>query len=116
GAILGVGVYASYASMVMMPLFLLLTIAVAAHGRALSSWQMGAMVAAFCVAVSPVAVFLIRHPDAFRATVNAFHLYDADRFSLRQGVREMASWVGLTARSEVYYDYFNPAFLFLTGR
>jgi hypothetical protein len=31
-------------------------------------------------------------------------------------LREMVSWVGLTARSEVYYDYFNPTFLFLTGR
>ena len=31
-----------------------------------------------------------------------------------QGAREITSWVGLTARSEVYWDYFNPAFLFLT--
>jgi len=33
-----------------------------------------------------------------------------------QGVHEMVSWVGLTARSETYYDYFKPSFLFLTGR
>jgi hypothetical protein len=116
GAFLGVGVYASYASMVMMPLFLLLTIAVAGHARVLPPRGIGIMVAAFLVAVSPVAAFLIRHPEAFRDTVNAFHLYDAHRFNLRQGVREMASWVGLTARTEVYYDYFNPAFLLLTGR
>src|ERR1700730_312086 len=51
----------------------------------------------------------------FRNAVNAYHLYDANRFNVRQGIREMASWVGLTARSEAYYDYFNPAFLFLTG-
>jgi hypothetical protein len=116
GAFLGAGVYTSYASMVMMPLFLLLTIAVAGHARALPVRGIGVMAAAFCVAVSPIAAFLIRHPDVFRDTVNAFHLYDANLFNLRQGVREMASWVGLTARTEVYYDYFNPAFLFLTGR
>jgi hypothetical protein len=116
GALLGTGVYTSYASMVMMPLFLLLTIAVVQHAGALTSRQIGVTIAAFAVAVSPIAVFLIRHPDAFRTTVNAYHLYDANRFNLRQGVREMVSWVGLTARTEVYYDYFNPAFLFLTGR
>jgi hypothetical protein len=116
GAVLGLGAYTSYASVVMMPLFLLLTIAVVGYARALPSRHIYGMVAAFALTVSPFAVLLIRHPDLYRQTVNAFHLYDANLFSPRQGVREMASWVGLTARSEVYYDYFNPAFLFLTGR
>jgi hypothetical protein len=115
GGVLGVGVYTSYAAAVMMPLYLLLTIVVAAHARAASVRQFAMLVGAFSVAVSPIAVFLVRHPDAFGNIVNAHHLYDANRFNLGQGVHEMASWVGLTARSEVYYDYFNPAFLFLTG-
>ena len=115
GGLLGVGVYTSHAAAVMMPLYLLLTIGVVAHARTVPLRQLGLLVAAFSVAVSPVAVSLIRHPEGFRDTVNAYHLYDANRFNVRQGVREMASWVGLTARSEVYYDYFNPAFLFLTG-
>ena len=116
GGVLGVGVYTSLAAAVMMPLYLLLTIAVVAHARAFPLRQLGAFLVAFSVAVSPFAVFLFLHPEHFRNTVNAFHLYDANRFSVRQGVHEMVSWVGLTARSEVYYDYFNPAFLFLTGR
>jgi len=78
--------------------------------------RLGLLVAAFCLTVAPFAVSLLLHPERFRNTVNAYHLYDANRFNVRQGVHEMASWVGLTARSEVYYDYFNPAFLFLTGR
>lgn len=116
GIVLGVGADASHAAMVMMPLYLLLTIGVFAHARTVPSRQLGLLLAAFVVAVSPFAVSLLRHPEDFRNTVNAYHLYDANRFNVRQGVREMASWVGLTARSEVYYDYFNPAFLFLTGR
>src|SRR5262249_26709569 len=72
--------------------------------------------AAFCVTAGPFAASWMLHPDDFRNTVNAYHLYDANRFNLRQGIREMASWVGLTARSQVYYDYFNPSFLFLTGQ
>ena len=116
GGFLGAGVYTSHAATVMMPLYLLLTIAVLAHARAISLRQIGLLVGAFVVAVSPLALSLVRHPEEFRNTVNAYRLYDANRFNVRQGVREMASWVGLTARSEVYYDYFNPAFLFLTGR
>lgn len=116
GIVLGVGAYTSHAAMVMMPLYLLLTLAVFAHARTVPSRQIGLLLAAFVVAVGPFAVSLLRHPEDFRNTVNAYHLYDANRFNVRQGVREMASWVGLTARSEVYYDYFDPAFLFLTGR
>ena len=116
GSLLGLGVYTSNAAAVMMPLYLVLTLAVLAHDRALSPRQLGFVTAAFCVAVAPFAISMIRHPEVFRQTVNTHHLYDADRFSIRQGIREMASWLGLTARTEVYYDYFNPAFLFLTGR
>lgn len=116
GAVLGVGVYSSLAAAVMMPLYLLLTIAVLAPSRAVPPRQLGLLVAAFLVAVGPFALSLIRDPDAYRDAVMAHRLYDANRFNVLQGVREMVSWVGLTARSEVYYDYFNPAFLFLTGR
>jgi len=100
----------------MMPLYLLLTIAVVAPARAVSRSQLGVFVAAFSVAAGPFALLVFRHPDDFRRAVKAHHLYDAGRFNVLQGVHEMVSWVGLTARSEVYYDYFNPAFLFLTGR
>jgi hypothetical protein len=117
GALLGAGVYTSHAAVVMMPLYLLLTIGIlAAHHRTGRWHQVGALAAAFAVAVSASVVRLLRHPEVFGETVNAYHLYDANRFNVRQGIREMMSWVGLTARSEVYYDYFNPAFLFLTGQ
>ena len=116
GGVLGVGVYTSNAAAVMMPLYLLLTIAVVACARPLPLRPLGLFLAAFSVAAGPFAVSLILHPEHFRDTVNAYHLYDANRFNVRQGVHEMVSWVGLTARSEVYYDYFNPALLFLSGR
>jgi hypothetical protein len=116
GGCLGAGVYTSQAAVVMMPLYLVLTVAVMAHARVARLRHVVLLAAAFFVVAAPFTVSVLRHPEGFRDTVNAYHLYDANRFTLRQGVREMASWVGLTARSEVYYDYFNPAFLFLTGR
>lgn len=114
GALLGLGLYSSPASIVMMPVYLALTVAIFAYRRVTSWRQLGLCVAAFAVAAAPLALSWWRDPGQFRSLIKAHHLYDADRFSVLQGIREMASWVGLTARTEVYWDYFNPAFLFLT--
>jgi hypothetical protein len=116
GGLLGLGVYSSNAAAVMMPLYVLLTIAVFAPNRAASPGQLALFVGAFLVAAAPFALSLVRHAEDVRRAITAHHLYDAHRFNVLQGVHEMVSWVGLTARSEMYYDYFNPSFLFLTGR
>lgn len=115
GVALGLGLYTSPAAMVMMPAFLAITLAVLIHGRAVS-WRHGALcLGAFLVCASPMLVTWLRHPEQLRLAINSHHLYDADRYNVLQGAREVGSWVGLTARSEVYWDYFNPAFLFLAG-
>lgn len=115
GAALGLGLHTSLAAVVMMPAYLAITLAILAHGRVAPWRQYGTCVAAFLVCAAPLAASWLRHPDQLRLAINSHHLYDADRFSLLQGAREVTSWVGLTARSEVYWDYFNPAFLFLVG-
>jgi hypothetical protein len=115
GALLGAGVYTSHPAAVMMPLYLLLTIAVFAYSPNASVGRLAVFVGAFAAAAGPFVLSLVLDPARFRNIVNASRLYDANRFNVLQGMREMASWVGLTARSEVYYDYFNPAFLFITG-
>ncbi len=115
GAVLGLGLYTSLSAVVMMPVYLVITIAILIHGR-VAPWRQGAIcLAAFLVCASPLLIAWLRHPEELRAAINSHHLYDADRYNVLQGAREITSWVGLTARSEVYWDYFNPAFLFLTG-
>jgi hypothetical protein len=78
----------------MMPFYALLTIAVFAHARALRLRELALFVAAFAIAASPLAVSFISHPERFRDTVNAYHLYDANRFNVLQGIRErcQAGW------------------------
>ena len=115
GAALGLGLYASQAAVVMMPAFLAITLAVVIQGRVVRWRQATICLVAFLVCASPMLVTWLRHPEQLRLAINSHHLYDADRYYPWQGAREIASWVGLTARSEVYWDYFNPAFLFLTG-
>lgn len=117
GALAGAGLYTRTGAMVTMPLLVMVgALAItqsdvtAARGR-----RIGALVGAFLVAAIPL---LVRHgvnPDLFRNLVLAHGLYDASRFNVLQGLREIFSWVGLVARSEVYYDFFNPALWFLSG-
>ena len=115
GVALGLGLYSSQAAIVMMPAFLAITLAILMHGR-VATWRQAAVCVAACLlCASPMVVTWLRHPEQLRLAINSHHLYDADRYYPWQGAREIASWVGLTARSEVYWDYFNPAFLFLTG-
>lgn len=115
GGVLGLGTYGSHAATVMMPVYLVLTIALVAPDRVRSRSTL-ALVGAFAIAVAPLAVSVLRQPDDFRRTFTAYHIYDAYRFNVLQGAKELTSWVSLTARSEMYYDYFNPTLLFLTGR
>ena len=118
GAALGLGLYGRTSAMVMMPLYLLLSLialAATATDRRPPIGAFAAPVAAFVVVAAPFGVFLIRHPEYFRDAVLAHGLYDARRYNVLQGAREVFSWVGLSARLEVYWDYFNPAFLFLSG-
>jgi len=115
GAALGIAVYTSNNAAVMMPVYAAVTVGVLMFVRPVPVRTIAAFAIAFGSVAIPFALFWLRHPDAFRQTVLAHHLYDANRFNVLQGAKEMASWVGLTARSEVYYDYFNPAFLFLNG-
>jgi hypothetical protein len=116
GVSLGAGMYVSPASAVMMPILAAITLGCAAQARVVSTRDLGIFAAAFALVAAPFAIGLILHPEEYRRLVLSHHLYDANRFNIRQGVREITSWVGMTARSEVYWDYLNPAFLFITGR
>jgi hypothetical protein len=112
GAVLGAGVYSSASAAVMMPLYVLLTAATLFYGWKTSWLQLVVLISGFTAVALPFAIWTLLHPESFRGLVMGAKLYDATRFNVLQGIREMTSWTGLTARSEVYYDYFNPAFLF----
>jgi len=71
--------------------------------------------AAGLIAVLPLALYVLLHPEWLTVRVTAHGLYDAQRFNPLQGLREITSWVGLTARSETYWHYLDPAFLFISG-
>ena len=116
GAALGAGAYLSAPSAVMMPAYAALTLIVALTSRAVSRDALTVFIGVFAVLALPLVAGWAMRPEQFREIINSHHLYDANRYNVLQGLREVTSWVGLTARSEVFWDYLNPAFLFVTGR
>ncbi len=116
GAVLGVGVYVSPGSVVMMPAYAALTVGIVASSGRVPRPHWIAFLGVFALVAVPRLIMWMIDPAPYREIVAAHHLYDADRYNVLQGMREVTSWVGLTARSEVYWDYLNPAFLFVTGR
>lgn len=116
GATLGAGLYMSLPAVVMMPLYVVLTVVIGWPARVFSKAAWLAFLGSFTIVAIPFLLSWVMRPEEFRAMVNAHHLYDANRFNVLQGTREVTSWVGMTARSEVFWDYLNPAFLFVTGR
>ena len=69
----------------------------------------------FAAGMVPTIVFLAAHPEWYRSRIAAYGLYDAERFNVLQGAREMFSWLGIAERSAAYWRYIDPSFLFLSG-
>jgi 4-amino-4-deoxy-L-arabinose transferase-like glycosyltransferase len=113
GAALGLGLLSHEAALVMMPALLGLTLVLTVALKGVDRRSL-ALVAAFAIAALPALLFLMLHPAWLTDHIRQRGLYDTERFSLLQGMREMTSWVGLTARSESHWDYLDPALLFLS--
>lgn len=112
GATIAPMLYVHLAGVVMAPVYLAVGVLILLPRRDRLT-AIGALVAGFVLVAGPFALALLRNPHLLAGPVNAYGLYDANRFNLLQGIRELTSWTGLTVRSEVYWDSFNPAVLFL---
>ena len=116
GAIAGVGLYTHTAALITMPFLALFSaLAIARSESPARGRRIAALAGAFVVIATPLLIRYGLNPDAFNSLVLAYGLYDASRFNVLQGLREIFSWVGLVARSEVYYEFFNPTLWFLSG-
>lgn len=112
GAALGLGLYSHYSAVVTMPIYAALGVAALLAAGAPRRALMG-LAGGFAMAAIPFAIYLLGNHDYLPRHAAALGLYDTQRFNILQGIKDMASWVGLTARSEAYWNYLDPAFLFL---
>ena len=112
GAALAIPIYVHLAGVVMAPAYFAIAVfALVARREPLG--RIAVCIAAFAVVALPWVIMTMSDPGPFEVAIQRYGLYDASRFNILQGAREITSWVGLTVRSEVFWDCFNPALLFL---
>ncbi len=110
---LGIGVYSHPASVLMMPVYLLLT-CVALRRTAqepLATTAIGAL--GFALPLVPLAVWLTTHPGAYLDTVGVYGIHPAHLRDPIGGLRAFLNWNTLTTRVTTYWEFFDPMFLFV---
>lgn len=111
---LGLGFYSYAAAVLLVPVFLVLSLAVwfAETGDAKS----GAWAAlGFGLPLVAFAIWLGSHPSAFGDTAQRYALYDARNLNALQGLKELLGFPNVERMTSLYWSFFNPAFLFLSG-
>jgi 4-amino-4-deoxy-L-arabinose transferase-like glycosyltransferase len=123
-SLLGIGVYSYIASLVMMPLYLVLSwLTLYLTGeRARRPYVLAAAGFAWPLLVLPL--WLSQHPAVFAETLSRYGVADADVLANLRGkpldvileeLRRPLRFSGLAGRVSLYWYFFDPAFLFLSG-
>jgi 4-amino-4-deoxy-L-arabinose transferase-like glycosyltransferase len=114
GVLLGVGFYSYIAAWMLMPSFLGMTL-LAQWASGTRKWRVPAAAAAgFAVPLLAFVPWLSSHSDMWHDTVGRYKVYDP-RLSPLQGAKDLLAYNSVQERISVYWDYFNPAFLFFSG-
>src|SRR2546426_4013998 len=115
GLLLGVGFYSYIAAWAMMPVYLLLTWMAQLQSRRASPQSLIAAGVGFALPLLILVPWLWWHPDMLRDTIGRYQLYDVRHLSPLQGVKDFLNYNNVPESISVYWDYFNPAYLFLAG-
>ncbi len=113
GALLGLGVYGYLASMVMMPVYLLLTALVLAERRQLK--LIGWTAAGFAMVLVPVLLWTIAHPERYIDLLRAYRPGEVTADSSFVDAARAVSSGGWRVRFSAWWSYFDPGYLFLSG-
>jgi 4-amino-4-deoxy-L-arabinose transferase-like glycosyltransferase len=110
-AILGVGFYCYISSIVMMPLYFLMTLMWLFIRKEPVRCYTGAAIG-FGPLLLPFLIWIAMHPDAYSATVDKYGLYDSGDLNPVQGLRSAFSFLSVGQRLSQYWNYFDPSLLF----
>jgi 4-amino-4-deoxy-L-arabinose transferase-like glycosyltransferase len=113
GLALGCGIYSYLAALVMIPVYWLASIVALWPRRSMRAIVV--VTAGFALPLSLLAWWHLAHPERYRDIVNSYRLYDANRLSPLQGLRDLTSYFSLGERTAVYWQAFNPGRWFFTG-
>jgi 4-amino-4-deoxy-L-arabinose transferase-like glycosyltransferase len=105
---LAIGMYSYLAAVVMMPLYLLMSLAIAA--RSLRWRSIGLAAATMAICLLPMALWYLTHPERNAQIVSAYQLNgNAGITLLGRAATAAAKWLNL------YWRFFDPSYLFVSG-
>lgn len=110
-AVLGVGFYCYISSIVMMPIYLLMTL-MWLFMRREQPRSYGVAIGAMAPLLLPFVVWLALHPQAYSATVDKYGLYDSHDLNPVQGLRSAFGFLSVGQRLSQYWNYYDPSLLF----
>jgi hypothetical protein len=114
GAILGAAIYTHIAAWLFMPMYMAFTIAATVFERKKPQLA-AAVIVGFLLPLLPLLFWIRSHPGFLQSIVGGYHVYDANRMSPLQGVKDLLAYNSVQERLSVYWDYYNPAYLFFSG-
>ena len=115
GAILGLGVYAYITSIAFMPFFLIVFWLMAWRAGSLTRRAWLLSIAGFAVALLPMLLWLLWHPDAFASIRQQYNRADPGSVTLMESLAHGGVVPALREFFRIYWSYFDPAFLFVQG-
>ncbi len=115
GFTLGVGCYTSMPAVVLLPVYLLVTLALVRRGDGGAIRQYAIVLAACLVPAAFGIATLLRDPSLFGEAMRRYGIYDAARLTPLQGVKDFLHYNNVQERVSLYWDYFDPVFLFAAG-
>jgi 4-amino-4-deoxy-L-arabinose transferase-like glycosyltransferase len=110
---LSVGMYSYLACMVMMPLYLALTVWIVAERR---SWLLLPAAAwGFAIPLVPMGLWYATHAERYKQIIDAYRLFNAGQRAT-EAAPSLGLFETLRLRLDLYWSFFNPDFLFLSGQ
>jgi 4-amino-4-deoxy-L-arabinose transferase-like glycosyltransferase len=111
-SLLSVGCFSYLASFAMMPLYFVLTcLLLLAYRQPVRTYVMAA--AGFVVPFAALLAWIAAHWSIYQELLRLYPVYDSTQLNPVQGVLHLFSRVA--AYADVYWTFFNPSFLFLSG-
>jgi len=114
GLSLGIGFYSYIAAIVMMPLYVVLTALVLWRSPGPRS-RYAYLAAGFAAPVIGAFLWLARHSGALASTFARYDLYDPAHATPLHAVRAFLSFTHVDEMASLYWSFFSPSFLFLSG-
>jgi hypothetical protein len=112
--VLGIGCYSHTTAIVLMPVYLVITLGLSFYRRR-TRWLPAAIVAAFLLPASFGMWWVATHRSVYVERIDRYRIYDASRLNPLQGMKDFANYNNIQERVSLYWDFFDPQFLFFRG-